>query len=50
VTLQPGETAHVLITLDSRAFSYWDVVSHAWLASPHHIMIGSSSRDIRLTM
>jgi beta-glucosidase len=50
LTLQPGETAHVQITLDSRAFSYWDVVSHAWVVAPGRIMIGSSSRDIRLSM
>ena len=49
-TLQPGQTGHVHLTLDQRAFSYWDVNSHSWLPAPgpYQIMVGSSSRDIRL--
>ncbi len=48
--LEPGQTKHVHLTLDSRAFSYWDVNSHGWKIAPgeYKIMIGSSSRDIRL--
>ena len=48
--LQPGETGHVHLTLEPTAFSYWDVNSHSWLAAPkpYQIMVGSSSRDIRL--
>lgn len=48
--LEPGQTRHVHLTLDSRAFSYWDVNSHGWRVAPgeYKIMIGSSSRDIRL--
>ena len=51
LTLQPGETAHVNIPLDQSSFSYWDVNSHSWLvaAQPSNIMVGSSSRDIRLS-
>jgi beta-glucosidase len=50
ITLQPGQTGHVSMTLDTRAFSYWDVKSHSWVpaAGPWRIMIGASSRDIRL--
>jgi beta-glucosidase len=50
VSLNPGETTHVQFVLDRRAFSYWDVNSHGWLVAPgtYQIMVGSSSRDIRL--
>jgi beta-glucosidase len=50
LSLNPGETTHVQFVLDQRAFSYWDVTSHGWLVAPgtYQIMIGSSSRDIRL--
>jgi len=32
-----------------RAFSYWDVKTHAWRADPgsYVIEVGSSSRDLR---
>jgi beta-glucosidase len=45
-----AESAFRFFTLDSRAFSYWDVSSHAWKIAPgtYQVTIGSSSRDIRL--
>ncbi len=48
--LQPGQTGHVHLILDPEAFSYWSVTSHSWLTmpGPYQIMVGSSSRDIRL--
>jgi beta-glucosidase len=48
--LQPGQTGRVHLTLDQRAFSYWDVSTHSWLSPPgtYQIYAGSSSRDIRL--
>ncbi len=48
--LKPGETAHVRLTLDTRALSYWGVASHGWTIAPgaFQILVGSSSRDIRL--
>lgn len=50
VALDPGKTAHVQFTLDARAVSYWDVATHAWTILPGtiHVMVGASSRDIRL--
>ena len=50
VFLQPGESASMLLTLDLRAFSYWDVATHGWKIAPgmYQILVGSSSRDIRL--
>lgn len=50
VSLQPGETKQVTLSLDRRAFSYFDVTKHDWRAEPGDfaILIGSSSADIRL--
>jgi beta-glucosidase len=50
ITLQPGIKGHVHLDLNARAFSYWDVASHAWKIAPgtYTILAGSSSRDIRL--
>jgi beta-glucosidase len=50
VELKPGETKHVALTLDARAFSYWNVKTHAWAILPGavKIMVGGSSRDLPL--
>jgi len=50
VALQPGKETHIRLTLDVRAFSYWDVPHHGWAVMPgrYEILVGSSSRDIRL--
>ncbi len=50
LTLQPGRTGHLHLSLDQRAFSYWDTGTHTWqmAAGTYQIMVGSSSRDIRL--
>jgi len=47
--LNPGQTAHVALTLDARSFQTW--VNGAWqtTAGTHTIAVGASSRDIRLT-
>lgn len=50
VHLSPGETTHVQFALDTRSFSHWETASHDWAITPgrYQIMVGSSSRDIRL--
>lgn len=50
VNLRPGETKQVTLSLDRRAFSYFDVAKHGWNAEPGDfaILIGSSSAEIRL--
>jgi beta-glucosidase len=50
VTLKPKESTHVRFDLNAQSFSYWDVESHHWQVAPgtYKIMVGSSSRDIRL--
>jgi beta-glucosidase len=51
VELAAGETAHVTITLDARALSYWDAASHGWKVAPgpYTVWAASSSRDLRLS-
>lgn len=50
VSLQPGETKHVTIDLDARAFAYYDVGAKAWHITPGNfgILVGRSSEDIVL--
>jgi beta-glucosidase len=51
VHLEPGESRLLTLTLDRRAFAFWDVTSHQWQVEPGRfdILVGSSSRDIRVT-
>ena len=50
VDLKPGETRRVTLTLDRRAFSYYDIDKKDWAADPgtFEIMVGASSDKIRL--
>ncbi|MBK8027157.1 MAG: glycoside hydrolase family 3 C-terminal domain-containing protein [Chloroflexi bacterium] len=50
VALEPGETKTVEMTLDARAFSYYDPVYGQWIAEAgeFEIAVGASSADIRL--
>jgi len=51
VYLNPGETKHVTVTLDSRAFSYYDDKNHRWTAEPGEfdVLVGRSAAQIELT-
>lgn len=51
LALAPGESQTVTLTLPRRAFSYYNVAQEQWEADngEYEIMVGSSSRDIRLT-
>ena len=51
VRLDPGQKTHVHFMLDQRAFSYWDTMAHDWkvAAGTYSILVGSSSRDLRLS-
>src|SRR5271165_476410 len=51
VELNPGETKHVEVTLDRRAFSYYDVKSHKWTVAPGEfdIYVAHSAAEIKLT-
>jgi beta-glucosidase len=50
VDLKPGESRPVNITLDRRAFEYYDVNSKKWTMDPgaFAILVGSSSAKIEL--
>jgi beta-glucosidase len=51
VFLEPGETKDLTLTLDKRSFSWYNTGIHDWYAATgdYGILVGSSSRDIRLT-
>jgi beta-glucosidase len=50
VRLAPGETRHVTLTLDARAFSYWDTPAHKWIIDPGKFIlrVGDSSENTPL--
>jgi beta-glucosidase len=50
VRLAPGETRHVTLSLDARAFSYWDENAHKWAIDPGKftIFVGDSSENTPL--
>jgi len=50
VALAPGESREVRLTLDARAFSFWDPARRAWIAEPgaYDLLIGASAADIEL--
>jgi len=50
VRLAPGETKHITLSLDARAFSYWDEANHKWTIDPGKFVlhVGDSSEDTML--
>jgi len=50
IELKPGETKASTVTLDGRAFSYYDADAKQWRANPgeFQILVGRSSQDIQL--
>ena len=51
VNLAPGETKHVSLNLDARAFSYWDETAHKWAIDPGKfaVRVGDSSENTPLS-
>ncbi|MGB0064849.1 MAG: glycoside hydrolase family 3 C-terminal domain-containing protein [Terracidiphilus sp.] len=51
VRLAPGETKHVTLSLEARAFSYWDESAHKWTIDPGKfvIRVGDSSENTPLS-
>jgi len=49
VSLQPGETKTVSVTLDARSFAWYNTELHDWFigSGTFEILVGASSRDIR---
>ncbi len=50
VKLEPGESKKLVISLDTRAFSFYDVEKQQWVieTGEFEILVGSSSRNIML--
>jgi len=50
VTLEPGETQTVILTLDKESLAYYDPLVKGWVAEvgEFKVLVGASSRDIRL--
>ena len=50
VFVQPGQSQTVTLSLDKRAFSYWNAKKHAWkvAAGCYRIGVGDSSRALPL--
>jgi len=50
VNLNPGETRHIEVTLDRRAFSYYDVKNHNWTVAPGEfdLYVARSAAEIEL--
>ena len=50
VTLAPGRSARVRLSLDSRALSYWDTAVGGWRVAPgcYRVQVGSSVSDLPL--
>lgn len=51
VRLAPGEKKHVTVSLDERAFSYWDTAKNGWHWDPGKfvVAVGDSSENTPLT-
>lgn len=50
VMLQPGETKHVSVELDARAFAFYDVAAKSWKITPgtFNVLVGDSSATLPL--
>jgi beta-glucosidase len=50
IHLRPGETRHITVKLDRRAFSYYDINSKQWHMDPGEfdILVGQSVEEIKL--
>jgi beta-glucosidase len=51
VTLRPGESQRVTVSLDLHALSFWDTDTHRWVTpgGQVRVLVGSSSRTIQLS-
>ena len=51
ISLNPGETKTITMTLDNRSFAWYHTGIHDWFVASgdYEILIGASSRDIRLS-
>lgn len=50
VTLAPGETKHVTVSLDSRAFAYYDTTAKGWKIDPGSFRIGVGDSSVAIDL
>ena len=50
VTLAPGETQRITLTLDDKAFRFWNIKANRWEieGGEYELLVGASVEDIRL--
>jgi beta-glucosidase len=50
ISLRPGETKTVTLTLPAEKLAFWDEASHGFVVQPgsYDVMIGTSSSDVRV--
>jgi beta-glucosidase len=50
ITLNPGQTKRISVTLNRRSLTYWDVKSHTWKVDPGKfiVYVGDSSENVPL--
>ena len=51
VELEPGSSREIEITLNARAFAYWDTEAADWRTAPgnYRVLVGTSSEDVPFT-
>ena len=51
IAVNPGETRHVAMTLDRRAFQYWSATDHKWVTNSgsRTVWVGGASDDLPLS-
>ncbi|MEU9396981.1 glycoside hydrolase family 3 C-terminal domain-containing protein [Streptomyces sp. NPDC048324] len=51
VALAPGESTTVELTLDRRAFAYWDITRHDWTVAPgpYRVQLADNAHDVLAT-
>jgi beta-glucosidase len=49
VTLNPGETRTIVLSVSAKSLAYWDSTSHGWVVEeePIRVRVGASSADIK---
>jgi beta-glucosidase len=49
IQLDAGASGNVEISLDDRAFQFWDPAAHAWRVEPgeFELLVGASATDVR---
>jgi beta-glucosidase len=51
VSVKPGETKTVTLSVPAKSLAYWNAETHSWVVEPEQValQVGGSSSDVRLT-